>query len=106
MKRLFAFLAVIGMLTLGASSIVVAQEGEGTEVEATTDEAATDEGTAQEVTPTETQDQNVASDEGAPDGAGIHKTINLSRNYFQVLILKRKNLLLIISVLKTKLPLM
>ena len=77
MKRLFAFLAVIGMLTLGASSIVVAQtDAEGTEVGATTDEGTTDEGTTkEEATTTGSEGQNVATDDGAPEGGGIHKVI-------------------------------
>lgn len=81
MRKLFAFLAVIGMLTFGASSIVVAQEdGDATEVEATDENVVEDEVTSEEeVTQPETTAEetgNVADDmEGAPEGQGLHKII-------------------------------
>lgn len=61
MKKLFTFLAVIGMLMFGASTSLVAQ----TEGDATTEQVATS---------SSTQGQ-VASEETAPEGEGLHKII-------------------------------
>ncbi len=67
MKKLFTILAVLGMLTIGATSIGFAQdgtEGENTEEVAKT----TSENTA-------VADPTVASDENAPEGLGTHQII-------------------------------
>ena len=63
MKKLFAFLALIGVLTLGASNAVVAQDEATTTEETTTEEATTDE----EATTEETTTEEVATEDAATE---------------------------------------
>ena len=69
MKKLFLFIAVLGMLSLGASKVVMAQDEEATDTltEAVTDTLAVD---SAEVT----IDEEVVADE-PEEGSVLHKAI-------------------------------
>ena len=68
MKKLFAFFAVFGMLTLGASTIY-AQDETGAEVETVAEEGATEEVAVEEVA------EEAATEVEAEAPKGIHKQI-------------------------------
>ena len=73
MKKLFAFLAVFGLLTFGTSQIIVAQDDAATDEVAMTDDAAN----VDSMAPTEVVDAAVVDTPAQADESseGIHKTI-------------------------------
>ena len=73
MKKLFAFLAVIGLLTFGMSQITVAQDEVATDDVAMTDDTVAMEEASMEET---IEDMSMAeTEEASEESVGIHKTI-------------------------------
>ena len=68
MRKLFALIAVLGMLTIGASSMLMAQENETTQTETTE--------TYQEEE--ETTDPTVLEDESQIESTSFHAALKLS----------------------------
>ena len=66
MRKLFALIAVFGMLTFGASTMLMAQENDATQTETSMDATMTDESTG-----TDTLDENAALEEAILDDPTI-----------------------------------